>query len=115
MLPFPHMATLSAELEQLVPTIRAWARAHSQVGRLWLFGSRVKGSHRPDSDLDIAVGVAALLETDEEQERFRAMLDTGSSELSVICGLRVSLQAVATPGVDKGVEECGVLIYEIAA
>lgn len=25
------------------------------VGRMWLFGSRGRGDHRPDSDLDVAI------------------------------------------------------------
>ena len=95
-----------------LPAISGWADAQPQVGRVWLYGSRVRGSHLPDSDLDVAIGVARLLETDVEKEAFQVMLTTGSRELSAAIGLRVSVQSVATPGVDVGVAECGVLIYE---
>ena len=42
------------------------------------------------------------------------MLESGSAELSAACNLSVSVQAVATPGVDRGVERDGVLVYEAA-
>lgn len=107
-----RMADLPDDLVRLVPALRQWASAQSQVGRLWLYGSRVKGTHRPDSDLDVAVSVNALLTTGADKERFWATLIAGSAELSAACNLRVSVQCNATPGVDAGVAESGVLIYE---
>jgi predicted nucleotidyltransferase len=39
-----HLRILLQEIERHIPTATVWA-----------FGSRVKGSHRPQSDLDLAV------------------------------------------------------------
>ncbi|TCP30711.1 nucleotidyltransferase domain-containing protein [Sphingomonas sp. BK235] len=38
--------------------IRAWAADTVLVEAVWAFGSRVKGGHRPDSDLDLALIIA---------------------------------------------------------
>ena len=35
--------------------LRTWAEANGNVSELWLFGSRISGTPRPDSDLDVAV------------------------------------------------------------
>lgn len=40
------------EIEFLIQT---WASKKPKIKSVWLFGSRVRGNHRPDSDLDIAV------------------------------------------------------------
>ena len=40
---------------ELAEKVRAWAVTKREIKRLWFFGSRVKGSHRPKSDLDIAI------------------------------------------------------------
>lgn len=35
----------------------AWALSKPFVTRLWVFGSRARGTHRPDSDLDVAIEI----------------------------------------------------------
>jgi predicted nucleotidyltransferase len=41
-----------------IEAIRAWARSKPRVEQVRLFGSRCKGTHREDSDIDIAVTVS---------------------------------------------------------
>jgi uncharacterized protein len=43
-IPVPHLQFLLAQLKLYIPSATVWA-----------FGSRVKGSHHPASDLDLAV------------------------------------------------------------
>jgi predicted nucleotidyltransferase len=49
-----HMSELAISPRD-VEAIRDWAARSENVRRVWLFGSRVKGGARPDSDLDVAV------------------------------------------------------------
>lgn len=40
-----------------IEAIRAWAKTQDRVRAIRLFGSRAKGTNRPDSDIDLAVSV----------------------------------------------------------
>ncbi len=40
------------ELHKLASTLADWAHPHTTI---YLFGSRVRGDHRPDSDVDVVV------------------------------------------------------------
>lgn len=42
------------ELERIATVIAGWA-AELPIRRAFVFGSRVRGDHRPDSDLDVAI------------------------------------------------------------
>ena len=43
-----------------IDAIRGWAALHPVIRRAWVFGSRVRGSERPDSDLDAAIEHASM-------------------------------------------------------
>jgi predicted nucleotidyltransferase len=47
--------------EEIIATIRGNERAIRAQGvrKLWLFGSRARGDHRPDSDIDVLLDVPA--------------------------------------------------------
>src|SRR5438105_638499 len=43
------------DLDNIAAALGRWASRHPQIKRVYLFGSRVRGDHHRDSDLDIAV------------------------------------------------------------
>jgi predicted nucleotidyltransferase len=43
--------------DEWVRTLVAWASENDSVRELWLFGSRADGTARPDSDIDVGVGL----------------------------------------------------------
>lgn len=47
--------TDNVPLERLAGIIAEWARPFSVVKTVYIFGSRVREDHNPDSDLDVAV------------------------------------------------------------
>jgi|KBSSwiStaDraftv2_1062776.scaffolds.fasta_scaffold00845_20 predicted nucleotidyltransferase len=54
-----------SDLEHDVEQLRLWAAGNPLIVRLWLYGSRARGDHRDDSDLDIAVeNLTAPTDTD---------------------------------------------------
>jgi predicted nucleotidyltransferase len=42
-------------LDEIADLVTRWAATEPLIRRAYLFGSRVKGTHRRDSDLDVAV------------------------------------------------------------
>ena len=56
-------------LENVIEKIGRWAEAEDQILELWLYGSRVKGTARIDSDLDIAYAISPF-STEEEKTQF---------------------------------------------
>lgn len=45
---------MNDELEDLIEVLADWANGHDCV-TIYLFGSRVRSDHRPDSDVDVVV------------------------------------------------------------
>ncbi len=54
-------ATVRPDLQELASTLADWADGQQVIGRLYLFGSRVRGDYRYDSDVDVAIEWAADL------------------------------------------------------
>ena len=45
-----------------------WAKNHAVIKRVYLYGSRARGDHRPDSDIDLGIEVTT-------EDKTEAMLD----------------------------------------
>jgi predicted nucleotidyltransferase len=87
-----------------VELIRQWAARTNSVREVWLFGSRTKGTSRPDSDVDIGIYLMPPTErSDWALALYTAEGDDWQRELTRLLGKRVSLEAVR-PG-DPGHEE----------
>src|SRR4051812_1773896 len=46
--------------------LATWGLAHSAVAAIWLFGSRARGDHRPDSDFEIALELMPKRRSDDD-------------------------------------------------
>jgi predicted nucleotidyltransferase len=51
--PIRRARLLSAELSDLAEILADWIKPAPGVPAIYLFGSRVRGDHRPDSDVDV--------------------------------------------------------------
>lgn len=74
-----------------VAAIIEWAAQNTHVDEVWLFGSRAKGTARPDSDVDLCLrlrpGGSAL-------GAYFALGDRWQQELGQVLGRHVSLEAM---------------------
>jgi predicted nucleotidyltransferase len=43
--------------DEWLAALRRWAMNNDCVRELWLFGSRAKGAAKPESDIDVAIGL----------------------------------------------------------
>jgi predicted nucleotidyltransferase len=65
--------------------IREWATRTGSVREVWLFGSRAKGTARPNSDVDLAIVLMPSVgKTDWALGNYTALGDAWQRELEAI-------------------------------
>jgi predicted nucleotidyltransferase len=75
-----------------IETIIRWSQRHDSISEVWLFGSRVKGSSRPDSDIDLALVLTPPRQGhDWARGNYERFGDDWQRELSAMIGRHVSL------------------------
>lgn len=94
--------------------IADWAERTPQIMDVRIFGSRVKGSARPGSDLDVAVRIA---EGKDENALTTYLFERHgwSDELTGLIGLKVDLQwydEESAPRVVAYCAEASILVFE---
>jgi predicted nucleotidyltransferase len=83
-------------LDEMQVLLSIWAAETPLVKRLWLFGSRVRGEHREDSDVDVAIelDMTAVKGVDESAGMATWAFDTMTwkPELELLLSRVVDLQ-----------------------
>jgi predicted nucleotidyltransferase len=104
----------SLDLPDSVQAILAgWAERNDAVAELWIFGSRTKGTARPESDVDIGlVLMPPDGKTDWALGAFFALESEWKRELEVIAGLPVSLQAAVPDTKAESVVKSGLMLWK---
>jgi len=109
------------ELPEVAKVVSVWARGKPLVKRVYLFGSRVRGDHRPESDIDIAVELdpLAFRGSDESGGHATWMFEAPAwrEELEHLIPLKLQLERYhpeQTPTIGKGLLESSQLVYEKA-
>ncbi len=87
--------------EEWISSIQQWAANEPLIEGVYIFGSRVKGTHRPNSDFDIAVLVHGA-DAAERDSNFICNAARWRKSLSAILPVPVHLCA-ADPAHDKTV------------
>lgn len=107
------------QLAEIQALLTVWAAEKPLVNRLWLFGSRVRGDHSPDSDADVAIelDMSAAKGVDESGGMATWAFDTKSwkPELDGLLSLVVDLQrykAGETNVIQAGLDKSSILVYE---
>jgi predicted nucleotidyltransferase len=94
--------------------IRLWATRTDSVREIWLFGSRAKGTARPDSDIDLAIILMPAKGKDDwALGNYFALAGEWQRELATMLKQRVSLQGIL-PGTPKYevVMDTGILLWQ---
>jgi predicted nucleotidyltransferase len=85
---------------------------------VWIFGSRVKGGYRPDSDLDIAVEAEPVPDSEEALVVWMNQSENWKAQLQQKVSLAVDLDWFdpdgSTPRIYSALEEAKDLVYERA-
>ncbi|KQS86921.1 nucleotidyltransferase domain-containing protein [Rhizobium sp. Leaf383] len=91
--------------------IRAWAAQNPLITSVQLFGSRVRGTARADSDLDVAIGAGF---GEDALQTWIIHKGTWEAELRALTGLVVNVDLyhpTLAAHVRGYVEECGFEVY----
>lgn len=102
----------------VVVRLRSWAAKQPEIGRLYVFGSRVRGIDkdggpvRPDSDLDIAIELTAAVEN--PTSFWMHDIAPWREELGRLIPYRLHLELLDSETVSnrKHVDESGVLVFD---
>ena len=93
--------------------IIAWAERTPQVQAVMLFGSRCKGTARPDRDVDLALTMTKG-RWERRFKNYRDNVNAWERELTDAVGLTVyvrSLHPALGPEVPAAVKECGIKLW----
>ena len=96
--------------DALAELVCHWAISHPAVRQIHAFGSRVKGTARSTSDLDLAIH-ADQNPTDTGATTVHFEMEAWQAELTSILGLPVDVEELTDEHVRRFVREASVLIY----
>ena len=103
----------------VVDSIARWAAENPEVRRVWVFGSRAKDTHRPDSDIDVAVELEPVADSEETLTRWIAHAEVWNAQLQNLIAPQVDLEWFdpdgSTPSIEAGLNDSKVLVYERAS
>ena len=99
--------------------IAAWAGQKPLIKRVFIFGSRVRGDHRFDSDLDVAIELdpAEYQSSDESGGLATWMIETEEwkGEIQALIPYEIHLHQFSgnqTPTIRDGLKRSSRLVYE---
>ena len=98
--------------ERWLTAINAWARQTKQVARVYIVGSRAKGTAGADSDLDVALILGeerGYTDWFFESDRWRTELQ---SQLDVELDLLRGTASLGNPVTETAVLEHGILVFD---
>jgi predicted nucleotidyltransferase len=104
------------DIEIIATVVTKWADSHKSIVRVWLYGSRVRGDHRDDSDIDIAVEVMTHTQDDD---CFSVWIDEKPKLLTSLAWqlpMPVQLEwyggQIETPTIERGLIQSSRLVFE---
>lgn len=107
------------ELRKIARVVSTWAHRKPLVKRVFLFGSRVRGDHAPESDIDIAVELDSEEFTGTDESGGLATwifeVQVWRKELRQLIPLEVQLERYhpdETPTIVKALAKSSQLVYE---
>lgn len=103
----PGLPVLGLAVERAwLPALAAWAAGRPEIAEVWLFGSRAKGTARPDSDVDLGlVLVPGEPGHDWPLGNWMALGGAWRDEVRGMLGRDVSLEAFSRPGEEQDERE----------
>ncbi|MGZ5091329.1 MAG: hypothetical protein ACXWIP_09050 [Burkholderiales bacterium] len=106
---------MSADVQN---TLTQWAEDTPRIRRLWIIGGPTTDSPEPDGDIDIAVEIEPVGDSEETLTLWMVNSETWHAQLQQQISLQVDLEWFdpdgSTPKVLGALRERGVLVYDRA-
>ncbi len=99
---------MDSEIERV---LREWALSKSFIIRLWVFGSRPRGDHREDSDLDVTVQIGRIGQFYGPAEVFHCHRDEWEAELQPLLPHKLHLLPFGHTDATRTVESHWQLVF----
>jgi len=102
-------------LSEISKIIADWAASEPIVVRVYIFGSRARGDHHENSDLDIAIEIEKGADDSNVHETWIYECDRCEQSLAKLLPYRLQLELFDgenTPTVLKGIRRSSVLVYD---
>lgn len=100
-------------IQEAVAILREWGRSQAIVSEVYIFGSRVKGVAREDSDLDVAVRLV-FADPDTSLAHWMAHQKAWSEALESLIPYKIDLQLFhpgATPIISSGLQSAAIVAF----
>lgn len=97
-----------------MPLVIAWALSQHLIERVYFFGSRVRGTHRINSDLDIAIQLI-YPEPDTAAAHWSFEEPQWTAQLSSLIPWQLDLELLCppdSPTISAGIKESSLLVYQ---
>jgi uncharacterized protein len=105
--------------DSVIDSIARWAAETSEVRRVWVFGSHAMGTAAHDSDLDVAVEIEPVGDSEETLARWIACSCLWRSQLQARTAANIALEWFdpdgRTPAIQAKLDPARLLIYEWAS
>ncbi|MGF6638398.1 nucleotidyltransferase family protein [Paraburkholderia sp. 35.1] len=99
-----------------IKRLRGWAQARRHVRRLWVYGSRLKGVQRTDSDLDVAMEIDPVGNDETARDSWGCHRTEWETEMTALVPYKVHLQDYdltnPTSRVVAYIGCCAALVYQ---
>ena len=100
----------------MAAAIAKWAVFQPVVRKVYLFGSRVRGTHRPDSALDVAVEIVTMPCDEDPLTTWTCEAGRLKASIAGIVPIFIDLNwyggAEVTPCVHAGIEASSIVVYD---
>ena len=101
---------------EICDVMLAWAEATPRVRRLWLIGSSAKGVKRSDREVELALEVEPVADSEETIPVWLSNRERWRGELEQRLGQSVDLEWFdpdgSTPAVQDALRDASVLVYD---
>ena len=105
------------EFDEMAAAVAEWAGTQPLVRKAYLFGSRVRGTHRPDSDLDVAVEIFTLPGDSSPFTTWTGEAQRLKASIAGVVPTAIDLDwygdEVETPRIHAALEQSSVVVYDV--